>query len=166
MHQGDNYFSLNSGIPLPVQVTTPFPNPFPKFEIRHKTIELTLPGPNNSWTLHGLWPDHCDGTYDANCDASREYSNITAILSSYGKTDLLSYMSTFWKDYQGNDESFWEHEWDKHGTCISTLEPTCYGSYKGQEEVVDYFEIAVELFKGLDSYSVCCASPITPINII
>ena len=24
-------------------------------------------------------PDRCDGTYDANCDSSRAYSNITAI---------------------------------------------------------------------------------------
>jgi ribonuclease T2 len=32
-------------------------------------------------------------------------------------------MSTYWKDYQGDDETFWEHEWAKHGTCISTLEP-------------------------------------------
>ena len=126
----------------------------------HKYHNLTLnanspsQGPNNSWTLHGLWPDHCDGTYDANCDPSREYSNITAILQSYGKSDLLAYMSTFWKDYQGNDESFWEHEWDKHGTCISTLEPSCYNGYTGQDEVVDYFDIAVRLFKGLDSFKV------------
>ena len=27
--------------------------------------------------------------------------------------------------------------------------------YTGQAEVVDYFEIAVRLFKGLDSYAVC-----------
>lgn len=111
-------------------------------------------GPNNSWTLHGLWPDRCDGTYDANCDPSREYTNITAILNSYGKTDLLAYMNTFWKDYQGNDETFWEHEWGKHGTCISTMETSCYSDYKPQAEVVDYFGIAVELFKGLDSFKV------------
>jgi ribonuclease T2 len=63
-------------------------------------------------------------------------------------------MNKYWKDYQGNDESFWEHEWAKHGTCISTLEPSCYNGYTGQEEVVDYFEKAVSLFQGLDSYKV------------
>lgn len=49
-------------------------------------------GPTNSWTIHGLWPDHCDGTYDANCDATRAYTNITQILQAAGATDLLSYM--------------------------------------------------------------------------
>ena len=115
---------------------------------------MTFIGPADAWTIHGLWPDHCDGTYDANCDSSREYTNITAILDSYGKTDLLAYMDINWKDYQGNDESFWEHEWGKHGTCISTLEPSCYDNYTPQAEVVDFFEKAVELNKGLDSYKV------------
>ena len=55
-------------------------------------------------------PDHCDGTYDSNCDAKRAYTNISAILSAAGQTDLLSYMNTYWKDNAGNDESFWEHE--------------------------------------------------------
>lgn len=65
-------------------------------------------------------------------------------------------MNTYWKDYQGNDETFWEHEWGKHGTCISTLDTKCYSGHSGQEEVVDYFEVAVELFKGLDSFAVSC----------
>ena len=55
-------------------------------------------------------PDHCDGTYDANCDASREYTNISSIISAAGQSNLLSYMNVYWKDYQGNDESFWEHQ--------------------------------------------------------
>lgn len=100
-------------------------------------------------------PDHCDGTYDQYCDANRQYTNITAILQSYGATSLLSYMDTYWKDQAGNDESFWEHEWGKHGTCISTLNPNCYSGYTPQEEVLDYFNKTVQLYQGLDSYSVC-----------
>ncbi|KFY97094.1 hypothetical protein V498_02276 [Pseudogymnoascus sp. VKM F-4517 (FW-2822)] len=119
-------------------------------------------GPADAWTIHGLWPDHCDGTYDANCDPSREYSNITAILNSFGKTDLLTYMDTNWKDYQSDDESFWEHEWNKHGTCISTLDTTCYDDYKPQTEVADYFEKTVELNKGLNSYKILADAGITP----
>ena len=112
-------------------------------------------GPVDHWTVHGLWPDRCDGTYEANCDAARAYTNITQILQAAGQTALLDYMNTYWKDYQGNDESFWEHEWGKHGTCISTLEPKCYTSYTPQQEVVAYFQKTVDLFKTLDSYAVC-----------
>ncbi|KAL9121497.1 MAG: hypothetical protein Q9187_001942 [Circinaria calcarea] len=106
--------------------------------------------------------DHCDGTYDAYCDASRQYTNVTAILQSFGATDLLSYMNVYWKDYKGDDESFWEHEFNKHGTCISTLEPKCYTDYKPQQEVFDYFNITVNLFKGLDSYAFLAAAGIVP----
>ena len=107
-------------------------------------------------------PDKCDGTYEANCDSSRVYSNISAIIKSFGKSDLLSYMSTYWKDYKGDDETFWEHEWSKHGTCISTLEPNCYTDHKPTEEVVDYFQKAVDLFKSLPSYEWLAAAGITP----
>jgi ribonuclease T2 len=63
-------------------------------------------------------------------------------------------MSTYWKDYKGDDEDFWEHEWNKHGTCISTLEPNCYTNYAPQQDVVDYFQKTVDLFKELNSYQV------------
>jgi ribonuclease T2 len=107
-------------------------------------------------------PDRCDGTYDANCDSTRAYSNITAILNSFGATDLLAYMSTYWKDYQGDDESFWYHEWAKHGTCISTLEPECYDDHKATEEVVDFFQKTVNLYKTLPSYDWLSAAGIVP----
>ena len=119
-------------------------------------------GPVDSWTIHGLWPDHCDGTYDQYCDPSREYTNISSIISAAGATDLLSYMNTYWKDYQGKDESFWEHEWNKHGTCISTYKPSCYTDYQPQEEVVDFFQKTVDLFKTLPSYTWLANAGIKP----
>lgn len=107
-------------------------------------------------------PDHCDGTYDASCDSTRAYTNISQILTAFGKTDLLSYMQTYWKDYQGDDETFWEHEWGKHGTCISTLDPNCYTDYQATQEVPDFFQKTVDLFKALPSYEWLSAAGITP----
>jgi ribonuclease T2 len=71
-------------------------------------------------------------------------------------------MQTYWKDYEGDDESFWEHEFGKHGTCMNTLNPECYPDYQPTDEVVDYFERAVSLFKTLPTYDWLAAAGIVP----
>ncbi|KAK3708119.1 Ribonuclease T2 precursor (RNase T2) [Vermiconidia calcicola] len=109
-------------------------------------------GPEDSWTIHGLWPDNCDGTYEANCDDTRAYTNISAIISASGDSSLLDSMTKFWTSNTGSAETFWEHEWSKHGTCISTLNPECYVDHRPTEEVVAYFRKTVDLFKALPSY--------------
>ncbi|KAK0250069.1 Ribonuclease T2 precursor (RNase T2) [Friedmanniomyces endolithicus] len=119
-------------------------------------------GPSDSWTIHGLWPDNCDGTYDSSCDPSRAYTNITQILQAAGANDLVSYMQTYWVSNSGTPESFWEHEWSKHGTCISTLDPNCYTSYQPTEEVPDFFNRTVNLFKSLPSYEWLSEAGIVP----
>ena len=140
-------------------------------------------GPDNSWTIHGLWPDNCDGSWSMYCDKPREYNNISAILEAYdggaahivgaelkgrcshegsGKA-LLGDMQEYWKAGYGSDEHLWEHEWGKHGTCISTLNPPCYGDgYKGQEEVVTYFNTTVKLYETLPTYVWLAEAGITP----
>ncbi|TGZ85385.1 ribonuclease-like protein T2 [Ascodesmis nigricans] len=119
-------------------------------------------GPSNSWTIHGLWPDRCDGTYDSYCDSSREYTNLRSSLISAGENDLVDYMETYWKSNSGTDESFWKHEWDKHGTCISTLETSCYTSYTAREELIDYLHATVDLFKTRNTYNILSSAGITP----
>ncbi|KAI1277486.1 ribonuclease t2 [Xylaria sp. FL0933] len=118
-------------------------------------------GPSDSWTLHGLWPDNCDGTYQQYCDQNRQYTNITAILQEKALCTLKT-MQVYWKDYMGNDESFWEHEFGKHGTCMSTLNPSCYPNYQPTDEVADYFTRAVDIFKTLPSYDWLSAAGIVP----
>jgi ribonuclease T2 len=63
-------------------------------------------------------------------------SNITQILQYHGETEILAYMQKYWKDNTGHDETFWEHEFNKHGTCISTLEPQCIKNYHDRSDVV------------------------------
>ncbi|KAE8153737.1 ribonuclease T2-like protein [Aspergillus avenaceus] len=119
-------------------------------------------GPEDSWTIHGLWPDHCNGGFDQYCDSSRQYSNISLILVDSGRSDLLDEMTTYWKDYKGDDSNLWQHEWNKHGTCVSTLETHCYETYYPQQEVVDYFDKTVELFHQLPTHEILASAGITP----
>lgn len=107
-------------------------------------------------------PDNCDGTYEASCAPDRAYTNITDIVGSLGAEGTLEYMQTYWKDYEGNDETFWEHEWEKHGTCISTLEPECYDGYQPTEEAAFFFDKTVALFKKLPTYEWLAAAGIKP----
>jgi ribonuclease T2 len=72
-------------------------------------------------------------------------------------------METYWLPNRGTLEHFWEHEFNKHATCINTLSPSCYSStYTAGDEIVDFFTRAVELFKTLDSYKALAAAGITP----
>ncbi|TPX09020.1 uncharacterized protein E0L32_001719 [Thyridium curvatum] len=118
-------------------------------------------GPADSWTIHGLWPDYCDGSYPQFCDKSREITNATQIMQAADKC-TLAYMEKYWLDYQGDNEQFWEHEFNKHGTCISTLDRKCYSEYQTSQEVVDYFKTTVQLFKTLPSYKWLAAAGIVP----
>ncbi|KAJ5095373.1 hypothetical protein NUU61_004729 [Penicillium alfredii] len=121
-------------------------------------------GPDDSWTIHGLWPDHCGGGFDQFCDSNRRYSNISLILVDSGRGDLLDYMSEYWKDFRGDDPNLWQHEWNKHGTCVSTLETQCYEDYIPQQEVVDYFDKTVEVFKTVPSFEFLANAGILPSN--
>ena len=92
-------------------------------------------------------PDLCDGSYPQFCTEAPNYSNISDIISA-SQPDLLTYMNSYWLPNSGTPESFWEHEWNKHGTCINTLAPSCYGDgYQPGDEVVDFFTKAVDTFK-------------------
>ncbi|KAJ7907312.1 ribonuclease T2 [Mycena leptocephala] len=120
-------------------------------------------GPNDSWTIHGLWPDNCDTTFTQNCDPSRAYTGIASLLTAQGAASTLSFMQTFWKDISGNDETFWEHEWSTHGTCMSTLKTSCLssGSPTGAEAVA-FFQTVTQLFQTLPTYTWLSNQGITP----
>lgn len=91
------------------------------------------------------------------------YPNITATLLSHNQTALLSFMERYWTAAWGSASHLWAHEYNKHGTCINTLSPTCYGSsYVPGVEVVDYFSRAAALFKTLDTYAALKTKDIVP----
>ncbi|KZT72874.1 ribonuclease T2 [Daedalea quercina L-15889] len=119
-------------------------------------------GPSDSWTIHGMWPNYCDGEYPEDCDSSRDYDDITSLLQDQGATDTLDYMNTYWLSDDESDEKFWEHEWDTHGTCYTTLQTSCFSDYETGEDAVTFFETVVTLFKTLPTYDWLSSGGITP----
>ncbi|SPO25350.1 related to ribonuclease M [Ustilago trichophora] len=128
-------------------------------------------GPDDSWTIHGLWPDTCNGGYDSDCDPSRNQANIASILrtsSNPKAASTLDTMNQYWLALNGNDGQLWSHEWNKHGTCVSTLAPKCYASPEAQagftegQDVVDFFTTTVDLFEKYNVFDALKHAGIVP----
>ncbi|KAI8055510.1 RNase Sy [Syncephalis plumigaleata] len=122
-----------------------------------------LGGPTD-FTMHGLWPDNCDGTLGpgGGCDNTRNYPNLGEIIKN-ADVNLYTNMTTYWPSYKGNAASFWSHEWNKHGTCVSTLEPTCLGPQAPpHQDVLEYFSRIMELRQEFNAYEALKRAGITP----
>ncbi len=69
----------------------------------------------NNFTIHGLWPQYDTTGYPSSCTTEPFNPSIPDEVG-------LDTMVTRWPDvkYDVNNpeyDSFWEHEWTKHGTC-------------------------------------------------
>lgn len=141
-------------------------------------------GPLNSFTIHGLWPDNCNGGYQQFCNPSAEISDVPSVLNSeqfngnehgleYRGDELLEIMQRYWKGLGGHDESLWVHEYNKHGTCIKTIKPSCYSRWDKEEikqsdqnyqkqAVYDYYRVSYNLYRKLNTSELLSNKGIIP----
>ncbi len=119
-------------------------------------------GPVKEFTLHGLWPDECDGDFVKHCDPPREHDDVKGRLE---QTDIFDDMKRYWPSFSPtpqhpDNNKFWSHEWNKHGTCVSTLRPRC--GYHGDQDVHAYFNKTLALRKQYNIHKVLEKAAITP----
>ncbi|XP_069116314.1 ribonuclease Oy-like [Argopecten irradians] len=78
-----------------------------------------IPSQVNTWGVHGLWPTNGHTRGPTDCPISKPF-NITLI------QPLLKELHVLWPNMyiDTKDESFWQHEWEKHGRCATTLPAT------------------------------------------
>ncbi|KAK8105834.1 hypothetical protein PG999_009193 [Apiospora kogelbergensis] len=149
-------------------LATQFWNTYTGFESQGQVL------PKDAWTLHGLWPDFCNGSYTQYCDLTRQGTPVPAwagpdigtFLEPLGKLDLLAWMKKHWVAQPGwLNGDFWGHEFSKHATCYSTFDVECYGpAYRQHEEVADFFETAAAFHRALPTWSWLEASGVRPSN--
>lgn len=66
----------------------------------------------DDFTLHGLWPSRIGADVNSYpCTCTEEQFSEDKVSSS------LDEMKQHWPSYTGQDDTFWGHEWSKHGTC-------------------------------------------------
>ncbi|EST05311.1 Ribonuclease T2-like protein [Kalmanozyma brasiliensis GHG001] len=127
-------------------------------------------GPKDSTTIHGLWPDYCDGTYPAFCSNASgipEYTGaqIEAVMQKYDPA-LFAYYQTYFKDLNGDSADFLEHEYNKHGTCFTTMRPTCQPALpwisKPDFAVLNYFRQIAHKFAERPTYNILANAGIVP----
>lgn len=61
---------------------------------------------SKDYMIHGLWPQINSTSYPENCKTV-SYTKPTG--------DLLTNMNAYWHKC---DDTLWEHEWKKHGSCM------------------------------------------------
>jgi len=88
---------------------------------------LSLIYENNRWTIHGLWPQNDKSDYPQFC----KKVNFDPTVLDPIKSDLEKY----WLSDRGKDDTFWEHEWKKHGSC-----------YFENINELEYFQTTLNLF--------------------
>ncbi|KAJ3215549.1 Ribonuclease T2 precursor (RNase T2) [Dinochytrium kinnereticum] len=123
--------------------------------------------PKDEWTIHGLWPDHCDGTYsndERGCDyPNRYYTDVEQRITAVAPPSLLADMRKYWPGGDGDYNWFWSHEFTKHGTCFSVIDPACYGpKFKKDQDVLDYFRIAMAIREKYPLYEIFAKAGIVP----
>lgn len=120
-------------------------------------------GPDDLFTTHGLWSDRCNGTYGQYCNPDWEITNATEVLEGLGMHSLLNKMKQTWKNQGAPDDELWLHEFNKHGTCMSTVNPACYYKYSKKNQYVgDFYSTVVALQEQLPTYKFLEKAGITP----
>jgi len=96
-----------------------------------------------SFTLHGLWPQYSEGGYPQSCTTEAFDANVPI---KVGWSDMTKYWpNAQYAETDPNYDTFWDHEWTKHGTCSGLSQQ-------------NYFQDSINLIKSFGSPSILSAS--------
>jgi len=103
-----------------------------------------------TWTVHGLWPSEVQSIEPNFCNDSLPFQ-FDYVKPFYGQ--MLKYWPNLYLDTK--IDSFWAHEWDKHGTCALSFNPQI-------RNATDYFNVTLGLRDLHDLGAVLAINSIVP----
>jgi len=92
----------------------------------------------SKYSIHGLWPQIPNVQWPEYC-TTKKFN-----LSELDKTTRRR-LKQVWYSYDKDDEHFWKHEFEKHGTCSGLSESQYFA------KVLDLYDKAIQLPKYLES---------------
>ncbi|KAF1752549.1 hypothetical protein GCK72_019104 [Caenorhabditis remanei] len=97
-----------------------------------------IPDGTPQWSIHGLWPNFENGSYPQNCHGTPKHFDENLIKS------IEDRLIKIWPNLYPKKtiQSFWKHEYDKHGTCAQ--------SEKLFESELAYFTEVMKVFDSID----------------
>ncbi|XP_057459841.1 ribonuclease 3-like [Actinidia eriantha] len=150
------------GCETPTQEKIKFP-PFPPVSPSYAIIQMVISWPPTycqsgkpckSWdeiekrfSLHGLWPADDTGKSSQKCPGPQfsDPAQLNTCLNT--QENLVKDLSDYWPSIikDSKDDSFWQHEWNKHGVCSSSN--ICTNTYfeKGVEQSKKLVNLLAEL---------------------
>lgn len=120
-------------------------------------------GPSNKFTIHGLWPNQCNGVPINDCFEPKGLSS--ALLQqklTQDYPDVLGRMNTLWPSVAVPNINFWYDEYAKHGTCLTTINPDCFQSSNAICSAISYYKQALDLADKYDLYAALKSQKILP----
>ncbi|MCQ2819981.1 MAG: hypothetical protein MJ252_22165 [archaeon] len=70
--------------------------------------------PKYQMNIHGLWPSMLSGETLPDCNQDKEIPIVAKENST-----VFQFMRKYWPSLKGEDETFWGHEYNKHGYCYN-----------------------------------------------
>tara|TARA_Y100001970_G_C13569734_1_gene525594 strand:+ start:35 stop:469 length:435 start_codon:yes stop_codon:yes gene_type:complete len=82
---------------------------------------------DNTYSIHGLWPQYTKNSYPSYCKKVK--------FSEKALAPIIDDLNKYWYSDRGQNDYFWKHEYEKHGSCM-------YGSMNEFQ----YFSKTLELY--------------------
>lgn len=122
-----------------------------EWEQAKKDNTCNLPKDKSLWTIHGVWPTKIGHEGPLFCPSAIHFNPDEL-------TPILDDLKDHWVNVEGNTKpnSFWAHEWNKHGTCASILPQF--------DSVPNYFRMGLRFNEEYDLYSVLSKGGVIPSN--